>query len=1654
MQMPAIGRNLPSPRRMELYPMKRLALLLLILAATAPGAARADDPLLTLNKGDHVVYIGNTLADRMQHHAWLETYIHAQHPQHQLTFRNLGFSADELKTRPRSANFGDADQWISKCEADVIFCFFGYNEALRGDAALPAFEANLASTIDQMLAKQYNGKSAPRLVFFSPIAHENHNSPHLPNGKENNAKLKTYTNAMKQVCAAKKVAFVDLFTTSQQLYAAAEKPLTTNGIHLLDHGNQAVAGAAFKALFGTAAPAPAAVKQLREAVLEKNYYWFSRYRVVDGYNVYGGRSKLAWHGQSNADVMRREMEIFDVMTANRDKVVWAAANGKTIKPDDNNIPETLAVKTNKPGPLPGGKWPYLDGKSAIDKMKVAGGMEVNLYASEKEFPRLVNPVQMAVDTDSRVWASVWPSYPHWNPVQRREDAIVILPDEDNDGKADKCIVFADKLNSITGFEFWNGGVLVASPPEIWFLKDTDGDDKADLKIRMLQGVSSADTHHSANAMLVGPDGWFYWSRGIFNTASFETPTRTFRSGASGVHRFNPRTFEFEFHFPIGPNPHGDVFDRWGFQFANDGTGGTGSYVNIGKGVGNKKWFQKRVRPVPATGLISGDHFGPEHEGNFLICNAIGFLGVAQHTVKFSGADITATEIEPVVVSSDPNFRPSDVEMGGDGALYISDWHNTLIGHMQHNMRDPNRDHQHGRIYRVTKKGRPLLKPAKMKGKPIAEVCQHFFASDNGTRYRARLELTSRTPDQITKEVGAFAAKLSASNSTTGRDEAQALLECLWVFEEQRLVNMPLLEKVFQAEEPRVRAAAIRTLGHWAGRAENWQKPLVAASRDASPLVRAEAVKAAVDFEGLVPAEVIFETATRPTDPELDAVLRFARSKINVDAVIAEAIKSGAELSAAAQSYVLLNASIADLLKLERTPAVNRAVLSRKNASRQQLAAALKSLATQQKMPQLSVLMQLIAEAQKSEDSNLAGLGSLLADQPAVELKTVTRQIRALALKGRTPGLKRVGYAAWISADGPDDAFLAATKSKERLRDFLDAVPSVDPAVREQLYAKVLPLISALPSHLKAEQTSAALQAQGLKVDFYFPSKKNVARETLAAMKPKASGMTPTITMNTPVRKQNDGFALRFTGQVITPRAGRYVFSIASDDGSRIYLNDQLLVNNDGLHGMVEKSGAVELPAGAHPIMVTYFDNGGGDGLRVTWQGPGIKKQPIPATNLSTGGGETLHDTAIAALAAIPGHDEEKFAELAKLVARGKSRPAAISALLKVPAAKWPQKHVRPLVDNLTGYLSSIPEQYRTNQGAVNAMSLARSLAAKLPADEAAKVVARLQNLNVRVIAIGTVPHRMIFDKEVIGVQAGKTVEFRFSNIDAMPHNFAIVKPGTLAATGMLAEKTGRDADAEARHYIPESDNVLLGSNLIQPGKTQSISFKAPSEPGVYPYVCTYPGHWRRMFGALYVVADLAAYEADSAKYLAAAKLEVKDDLLKLTSRNHDWKFEELIADVETLPAGRNFEVGKSLFQFASCTGCHKLDGQGLVFGPDLAKLDDKKHTTAHILRSIVDPSKDIDQKFQSHVFVLESGEFITGMIVEETATEFKVVIDPLAKGKPTVIKKSEVEDQQKSPVSLMPAGLLNRLTREEILDLIGFVYAGGDKKNAVYQSAP
>jgi putative membrane-bound dehydrogenase-like protein len=150
-------------------------------------------------------------------------------------------------------------------------------------------------------------------------------------------------------------------------------------------------------------------------------------------------------------------------------------------------------------------------KEAIERMTVPGDLQVNLFASEQDFPGIVNPVALQVDTRGRIWVASWGNYPKQKPLSALNDRLVTLTDEDGDGAADKATTFA-YVPHPTGFEFWNDGVVVASAPYILYLKDTTGDGVADVRTRLFGGIGADDTHHTANNLVYGPDGNIYYQR--------------------------------------------------------------------------------------------------------------------------------------------------------------------------------------------------------------------------------------------------------------------------------------------------------------------------------------------------------------------------------------------------------------------------------------------------------------------------------------------------------------------------------------------------------------------------------------------------------------------------------------------------------------------------------------------------------------------------------------------------------------------------------------------------------------------------------------------------------------------------------------------------------------------------------------------------------------------------------------------------------------------------------------------------------------------------------------------------------------------------------------------------------------------------------------
>ena len=317
--------------------------------------------------------------------------------------------ATRLRTRLRSKNFGTPDEWLSanaesiggyqenrlrgaNTKADVIFAFFGYNESYGGDAGLPAFRQQLDEWIKHTLAQKYNGKSAPRIVLFSPIAHEDLRNPDLPDGRENNVRLELLHRGHGRRWRRRAACRSSTCSRRPGRCSTANRtPLTIDGVHLNEEGNRRLAEIIDRELFGAADAHLLAGLHLGAAAggRRQELPWFNRYRTTDAFATFGDRafltfirtnprdvnpSRVAINKEdvlpTNYEVLEREVEVLDTMTATATSGSGAPrAASSPIPPrskvDDSNTPPFINAGTNKPGKGPNGAHIFLGGEEAI-----------------------------------------------------------------------------------------------------------------------------------------------------------------------------------------------------------------------------------------------------------------------------------------------------------------------------------------------------------------------------------------------------------------------------------------------------------------------------------------------------------------------------------------------------------------------------------------------------------------------------------------------------------------------------------------------------------------------------------------------------------------------------------------------------------------------------------------------------------------------------------------------------------------------------------------------------------------------------------------------------------------------------------------------------------------------------------------------------------------------------------------------------------------------------------------------------------------------------------------------------------------------------------------------------------------------------------------
>ena len=876
---------------------------------TDPAAATTVRPQVVAPpaKGERIVLIGNGLAERDVYYHRIETELALRYPEHALFFRNLGHVGDTPGFRPHPSRtsqwafpgaekfhpglnvhkgqgfYPTPDQWLMHVKADTVVAFFGYNESFGGPAGVANFEAELDAWVKHTLGKAYNGEAAPRLVLVSPIAFENQSAKRdLPDGTKENANLALYTKAVAAVAKRHGLTFVDLFHPTQALYRQARAPLTTDGFIPNDEGYRHIAKLLATGIYGEQARvSPADPALVHAAVKQKDYFWHNDYNLVNGVHAYGRR--YAPYGPQNyPDEVKKTRE----MTALRDTAIHDIARGRKtdLAVDDTWTHPLPPVPTNYQPSVKNGAESYVPAEAAVASLTVPEGYKVELFASEQEFPNLANPMQLSFDNRGRLWVSVMPAYPAYRPGDAPpNDKILIYEDTDGDGKADKETVFADKLYLPIGFEFAPEGVYVSQEPNLVLLRDTDGDDRADRTEILLGGFDTHDTHHAIGAFTADPSGAIMMCEGVFLHSNVETPYGPVRCVDGGFFRYSPQRGLLERTVQMTiPNPWGYAFDRWGQDFFlfTSGTAMNWSLpMQVKPTFGSKTPATidlipaaEKVRPTSGLEIVSSRHFPDEVQGDIILANAIGFLGIKQHRIEDEGTGWKTTFRQNLLKSSDGNFRPVDLEFAPDGSLYVIDWHNTLIGHMQHNARDPLRDHNHGRIFRITYPGRPLVTPARIAGAPLATLLENLKEPEYRTRYRTRREIRGRPAGEVLPAVKQWAAR---------QTDTHAKLEALWTTWGMNAADEGLLRELLASPDFRARAAAVRVLRYNTHRIADHAALLEKAAADEHGRVRLEAIVAASWLPDLPAARKIVDLGSgQPLDRWSKEVAKTASNRLS------------------------------------------------------------------------------------------------------------------------------------------------------------------------------------------------------------------------------------------------------------------------------------------------------------------------------------------------------------------------------------------------------------------------------------------------------------------------------------------------------------------------------------------------------------------------------------------------------------------------------------------------------------------------------------------------------------------------------------------------------------------------------------------------------
>ncbi|CCH52231.1 membrane-bound dehydrogenase domain protein [Fibrisoma limi BUZ 3] len=961
----------------------------------------------------------------------------------------------------------------------------------------------------------------------------------------------------------------------------------------------------------------------------------------------------------------------------------------------------------------------LSPEESMKHIQVPVDFTLDLFAQE---PNVMHPIAMAWDERGRLFVLITKDYPNERKPGGGSDYIVICEDTDKDGKADKFTNFAEGLSIPTGMVFANGGLIVSQAPHMLFLKDTNGDDKADEKKILFTGFGTFDTHAGPSNLHYGFDNWIWGSVGYSGFNGKVGDADSLRFG-QGFFRFKPDGSKLEYVTNTSNNTWGLAFNETGDVFGSTANNSHGWYMAIPnryfKGAPNgsrgtdthkdMKPITEKVRQVDVFGgftAAAGHNFYTARSFPKKYWNKIAFVSeptghiVHQNIMEKHGTDFEDIDGFNLMAGADEWFAPVFAEVGPDGAVWVVDWYSFIIQHNptpkgfqngSGNAYETNlRDFTHGRIYRVGYKNAPAYTPMTLSNDRPQELVAALKNKNMFWRMHAQRMLVERGQKDVVPQL----IELVKDQSVDEIGINPAAIHALWTLKgldaDMTALDANLVASALKHPCPGVRKTMVQVI------------PRTEAG--ATMLLQANALN---DKEPLVVLNTLLAMSEMPLSANAETAIlaRLNQATENDDRWLPDAFacvmtSHGGRLM---QAY----------MKQVSTGAVTKPAMH--------------------------------------DHSSMSHGAASTASAPTDMVASTSTAPMVSKSQGNQPDL----VITKITAD-PKSPFV-----RETSRIAIEVTNQGGGAVPK---GTVTPL-------------SIRIEGPGRKIDMV----------SLVHNAGIAPGETVTITKNT-----NGPWTGDITFQA--EQAGDFNVTVTVDK------DNQIAEGNEANNTMRQKL---------------------------------VYRQPQKLATFA------LERAARSYAAAAPADSV-----VAMLRQAQKLNPDDGQALIKGLSEGWNPRRKGTVSDESKTFLVSLnnalPEDGRNR---LNRLMQAWGLRS---ADDDI-------DPNAEVIRIKSVREAMKFDKKEFTVTAGKTIVVVFENPDAMQHNIVIGKPKSLEVIGAAADKLITAKDGAEKSYVPSIPQVIAASPLVNPDQTYRLTFKAPDQVGDYPFVCTFPGHWRLMNGVMRVM---------------------------------------------------------------------------------------------------------------------------------------------------------------------------------------------------------